>query len=97
MNGMQMNITLERLLEGCADDGFDGGVTITQTLSPLAGHGAPVKPATYAGSRGPQYQRDRRWLEIEGERRPVDAIVIDNVPSQANRCEDRKKGVLRWE
>jgi CRISPR-associated protein Csb1 len=68
------------LVNGCADDSFDAGLTIRSELSPLAGPGAPVKPSSYEGG---QYQRDRRWLNGAA----VDAIVIDNVPSEANRLE----------
>lgn len=78
-------LTVERLVAGCADDSFDAGLTISTALEPLAGPGAPVKPAVYEGGR---YQLDRRWWTPDGsERRPVDVVVIDNVPSQANRLE----------
>lgn len=82
-------LDFESLLTGCADDALDGGVTIRAILEPLAGRGAPVKPPTYAGSgqQGPQLQRDRRWWGEGSERKPVDAVVVDNVPSQANRLE----------
>ena len=43
-----------------------------------------MKPAIYAGG---VYQHDRRWRGAGEERHLVDAIVIDNVPSQANRLE----------
>ena len=81
---MSREITLEALLKGCADDSFDDGIRIDTKLEPLAGAGAPVKPAVYAGGK---YQEDRRWQESDdAESTPV--IVIDNVPSQANRLED---------
>ncbi len=73
------------LIQACADNSFDAGITIRSTLVPLAGDGAPVKPAVYEGGR---YQLDHRWVEdAEVGRRSVPAIVIDNVPSQANRLE----------
>lgn len=83
-------LDLDLLLSGCRDDALDGGVSIRATLEPLAGDGAPVKPPTYApasGQEGPQLQWDRRWRDRDGGREPVDAIVLDNVPSQANRVE----------
>lgn len=81
---MARHITLDSLLLGCADSHFDDGIRIETDLEPLAGPGAPVKPAVYEGG---EYQQDRRWASIEdGEPTPV--IVIDNVPSQANRLED---------
>lgn len=79
-----MKITPDLLIKACADDAFDAGLTIRSQLEPLAGPGAPVKPATYEGGR---YQEDKRWVGEGDSRRPVDAVVIDNVPSQANRLE----------
>ena len=81
---MSREITLEALLEGCADDSFDDGIRIDTELEPLAGPGTPVKPAVYEGGT---YQTDRRWRDA-GDTEPTPVIVIDNVPSQANRLED---------
>ena len=76
-------IDIDRLLKGCADDAFDDGIRIDTELVPLAGPGGPVKPAVYEGGT---YQQDRRWAApTDGEPTPV--LVIDNVPSQANRLE----------
>ena len=80
---MARKIELEALLTACADDAFDDGIRIDTELKPLAGPGAPVKPAVYEGG---VYQEDRRWASSDDdEATPV--IVIDNVPSQANRLE----------
>ena len=80
---MKMTIDLERLLSACADDAFDDGILIDTDLQPLSGPGGPVKPAVYDGGN---YQFDRRWASpSDAESTPV--IVIDNVPSQANRLE----------
>ena len=74
----------EALRKGCADDAFDDGIRIDTELVPLGGPGSPVKPAVYEGGT---YQQDRRWATPDDtETTPV--IVIDNVPSQANRLED---------
>lgn len=81
---MARTITLDSLLLGCADSHFDDGIRIDTDLEPLAGPGAPVKPAVYEGG---EYQQDRRWASIEDDE-PTPVIVIDNVPSQANRLED---------
>ena len=81
MNG---TIDLEMILSACADDGFDDGIRIDAELEPLAGEGSPVKPAVYEGG---VYQEDRRWATPE-DADPTRVIVIDNVPSQANRLED---------
>ena len=81
---MARNITLDTLLAGCADDSFDDGIRIDTQLEPLAGAGAPVKPAVYEGG---VYQTDRRWSNPD-DAEPTSVIVIDNVPAQANRLED---------
>lgn len=72
------------LVEACGEMSEDAGITITTWMEPLAGAGAPVKPAVYEGG---QYQVDKRWWGEGGDRRPVDVVSIDNVPSQANRLE----------
>lgn len=79
------NITIDRLVQACADDAHDGGIAISAELEPLAGPGAPVKPAVYEGGT---YQHDVRWRGEGHDRATVPAIIIDNVPSQANRLED---------
>ena len=77
-------IDLTELLKGCADDSFDDGIRVDTELVPLAGPGGPVKPAVYEGG---VYQQDRRWPAPDAAE-PTPVIVIDNVPSQANRLED---------
>lgn len=84
-DGMPTRLELDRILRGCADDSFDDGLLIETELVPVAGVGATVKPAVYEGGR---YQRDRRWASPE-DAVPQDVIVIDNVPSQANRLEEQ--------
>ena len=80
---MSAKIDLEQLLSACADDSFDDGIRIDADLQPLSGPGGLVKPAVYEGGN---YQLDRRWASPDdGEPTPV--VVIDNVPSQANRLE----------
>ena len=79
-----MQISASLLQEACREDGRDAGVSITTELEPVAGRGAPVKPAIYAGAK---YQQDRRWWFDSDNPEPADVIVIDNVPSQANRLE----------
>lgn len=81
---MACTINLESLLAGCADDSFDAGIRIDTDLEPLAGPGSPVKPAVYEGGT---YQTDRRWASPD-DQEPTPVIVIDNVPSQANRLEE---------
>jgi len=74
----------DQLIAACADDSSDGGLTVRTVLDPLAGEGAPVKPATYLGG---VFQAGRRWWGEGADSRPVDILVIDNEPSQANRLE----------
>jgi len=81
---MARNLDINALCHGCADTSFDAGIRIDVDLEPLAGDGSPVKPATYAGG---SYQQDRRWATPDAVE-PTDVIVIDNVPSQANRLEE---------
>ena len=78
-------LDLERLLRGCRDDSFDDGLLIEAELEPVTGPGGTVKPAVYEGGR---YQTDRRWASPD-DAVPQDVIVIDNVPSQANRHEEQ--------
>lgn len=79
-----MALNVDGLTHACGDLSAAAGVTIEVELEPLGGPGAPVKPAVYAGRR---YQEDRRWWGEGDQRRIVDAVVIDNEPSQANRHE----------
>ena len=81
---MAHTITLDALLTGCAADSFDDGIRIDTELEPLSGPGGSVKPAVYEGGT---YQQDRRWA-APSDADPTPVIVIDNVPSQANRLED---------
>ena len=81
---MPDGITLTTLLDGCAVDSFDDGIRIDTELVPLAGPGGPVKPAVYEGGT---YQQDRRWA-APSDTEATAVVVIDNVPSQANRLED---------
>ena len=81
---MSQRTDLAMLLAGCADDAFDDGIRIDCELEPISGPGGTVKPAVYEGGN---YQRDRRWASPTDEE-PTEVIVIDNVPSQANRLED---------
>ena len=75
---------LQALLDGCADTSFHDGIRIDADLEPISGPGGPVKPAVYEGGA---YQHDQRWGSPADEH-PTPVIVIDNVPSQANRLED---------
>ncbi len=77
-------IRFEKVLQGCRDDAFDSGIQIDSELMPLGGQGALVKPAIYEGE---EYQHDRRWASSE-DKEATEVIVIDNVPSQANRLEE---------
>lgn len=80
-----MRLSAQGLGAACADDSLDAGVRLVTDLEPVAGRFAPVKPAIYEGG---EFQRDRRWVDdADGNARIVEAIVIDNVASEANRLE----------
>ena len=81
---MPRQIDLDTLLAACSDDSFEDGIRIDSELEPCGGPGSPVKPAVYEGG---VYQTDRRWASPSDDE-PTDVIVIDNVPSQANRLEE---------
>lgn len=85
-----MTIDMHHLLAACADDSQVGGVVIETVLEPLGGPGTPVKPAVYAGGR---YQLDERWVGEGADRSVAQVVVIDNVPSQANRLEAALEGL----
>lgn len=91
-----MTLDVDGLLAACADEGTDAGITIRVEYEPLAGPGAPIKPPTYPGERQgdpPRFQIDRRWWGNGDERLPVEVVVVDNVPSQANRYEAALAGL----
>ena len=79
-----MDITADALVAACADEAEDAGIVIRTALEPLAGPGAPTKPASY---RGGKYQTGRRWKGTGEDASAVDVVVIDNHASQANRHE----------
>lgn len=81
-------LDIERMLEGCRDHSFDDGLLIEAELEPVTGPGGTVKPAVYEGGK---YQTDRRWASPD-DAAPQSVIVIDNVPSQANRHEEQLRG-----
>ena len=76
-------LTLNMLRDACDEGSIVGAIVLDATLEPVGGHGTPVNPAIYAGGR---YQHDKRW-ESSDASEPTAVIVIDNVPSQANRLE----------
>ena len=81
---MKGTIDLDTLIQGCSDTSSDSGIRLHAELEPLAGPGGTIKPAVYSGAR---FQEDRRWANVD-DAEPTHVIVIDNVPSQANRLED---------
>ncbi len=81
---MTNELVLDNLIHGCADSSFEDGIRIDTELVPVGGAGSPVKPAIYEGG---SYQLDQRWEKPDDEK-PTLVIVIDNIPSQANRLEE---------
>lgn len=78
-----MKIDADQLVRSCGESAVSG-ITTETGLEPLAGPGTPVRPAAYEGGR---FQIDRRWWDGNGRTEPVEAVVIDNAPSEANRYE----------
>lgn len=76
-------LTMSMLRAACDEDATEGAIVLDAVLEPVGGCGTPVNPAIYAGGR---YQHDKRW-ESSDASEPTPVIVIDNVPSQANRLE----------
>ena len=81
---MARKINLEALLAGCADDSFDAGIRSTRSSYPWR---------VLAARSSRRSTREGFTRRIADGPRPADAeatpvIVIDNVPSQANRLED---------
>lgn len=81
---MVHSLTSASLADACGDASGSAGLRLFTELEPVGGPGAPVKPAIYEGGR---YQSDHRWAS-PADPEPTAVIVIDNVPSQANRLED---------
>ncbi len=81
---MAQKIGLKALVAGCADDSFEDGIRIDSALESLSGADGLVKPAVYEGGI---YQMDQRWAS-PADKEPTRVIVIDSVPSQANRLEE---------
>ena len=84
-----MRLTWERLLAATGRDSLDDGIRLDARLEPIDGPGATVQPAVYVGE---VYQSDRRWPSpgwpSPGGGGAHEVFIIDNVPSQANRCEE---------
>ncbi|MGF1668076.1 MAG: type I-U CRISPR-associated RAMP protein Csb1/Cas7u [Acidimicrobiia bacterium] len=81
---MANTLTCDLLIDACRDESFESGMRYQVRLEPLAGVLTPVKPAIYEGGK---YQQDRRWEDSKDGPVRVEAVVVDNVPSQANRLE----------
>jgi CRISPR-associated protein Csb1 len=79
-----MQLDAQVLLDAGDDGARAGGLRIHATLEPLGGPGTLISPAIYSGG---VYQQQRRWWGEGEAREPVDAVVLDNEPSQANRME----------
>ena len=75
------SLTLDEL-----KDAVTGGACAFRSrtnLQPAGGEGDKVFPPTYAGAA---YAREQRRLP--GREEPVDCVLLDSVPSQANRMEE---------
>jgi len=73
----------ERLVSAVADGRRASGIVMDAVYQPVGGVGWKVMPPTYPERNGSPYLFEERWLA--GEK--VETVVIDQVPSQANRVE----------
>lgn len=73
----------DRLVAAVADRRQESGIVMDAVYQPVGGVGWKVMPPTYPPQNGSPYLVEERWLA--GER--VRTVVIDQVPSQANRVE----------
>jgi CRISPR-associated protein Csb1 len=79
-----MELTAGVLVGALGDGAADAAITIATEWEPIAGPGAPVKPAIYAGGR---YQFGERWVPSGSGAQRVLTVSLDGVASQANRLE----------
>lgn len=75
-----------RLVSAVSEQRRESGLVIEGVYQPVGGPGGKVMPPTFppAGRDDPPYLLEERW--IDGER--TSTVVIDQVPSQANRVEE---------
>ncbi|MBW3068898.1 type I-U CRISPR-associated protein Cas7 [Actinomyces sp. 594] len=93
-------LTLDALRDKLADPEW-AAVRVEATYQPSGGPGARVYPPTFPIAKGAAKDKDRYLVEerrCDGEVR--EAAVLDQVPSQANRCEEAearawRQGVIR--
>ncbi|MFI7101451.1 type I-U CRISPR-associated RAMP protein Csb1/Cas7u [Streptomyces sp. NPDC050161] len=80
-----MKDVYERLLAAVNQQSEDGAVRIVAQYEPIGGPGEKVFPptATEKGSKVPRYLVEPRYVDGEA----VDVVHLDQVQSQANRCE----------
>jgi len=79
-------VTAERLLAACSDGSEDSGSALLRSWNRwlVPGRQSSCR-STLAGDR-------QRWWTSDNGPAPVDVVMIDNVPSQANRLE----AALEW-
>lgn len=75
---------VDRLLVATSDDRRDAGLVFQARFQPVGGPGGRVMPPTYLGQGRPMYLVESR-RDAEGQERR--SVVLDQVPSQANRVE----------
>ncbi|MEU8661426.1 type I-U CRISPR-associated RAMP protein Csb1/Cas7u [Actinoplanes philippinensis] len=93
---MTMTDVVERLVSALGDDCADAGIVFSGTYQPVGGAGGVVMPPTFPvteeqkiaarkeGKFPRPYLFEERW--VDGTRRGT--VVMDQVPSQANRVEE---------
>lgn len=79
---------VDRLVAAVSEDRREAGLVFRAFYQPVGGAGGRVMPPTFPDPKAPKslpvYLLEPRWCD--GARR--DAVVLDQVPSQANRVEE---------
>ena len=74
----------DRLITALGESRRETGLVIDAVYQPAGGTGWKVMPPTFPPVDGSPYLFEERWLDGEKTR----TVVMDQVPSQANRVEE---------
>jgi CRISPR-associated protein Csb1 len=77
-----MNGLAEKLFEVVTSPEV-AGIAIDATYQPVGGQGDKIMPPSYPVDQGGPYLIEKLWLGGQ----PVETVVLDQIPSQANRIE----------
>ena len=84
---MTTNDLVERLVSAVGENRRETGMVMAAAYQPVGGAGGKLMPPTFPVLErgGSPYLLEERW--VDGQR--MLTVVIDQVPSQANRVEGR--------